>query len=118
MTSRIDGSEFLKLATSRARKALSLHKNQPVALLNLAFCQIFSDLIIGQSSEESIEMLKIALASSMLNKEQEMRGRMMLGKAYQYTFQDSKADEQYRLLLPSVLRLIYPMFRPLMWALK
>ena len=96
LTSRIDGSEFLKCATSTAQKSLSLFPEQPVALLNLAFCQIFSDLIIGQSSEDAIDMLIRALGSDMLTKEQRLRGRLILGKAYQYTFQDDKADEQFR----------------------
>jgi cyclase len=123
LTSRIDGSEYFKCATDKARQSLAIDPSQPLALVSLATCMVFSDLIIGQPSDKAIAMLTQALDSqacnsSQLTGRQTRKARLVLGKAYQYNFQDQLADKYFRLVLPFLLRPIYPMFKPLMWTLK
>lgn len=118
LTSRIDGSEYFKCATAKAQQSLAIDPNQPLALASLALCMVFSDLIIGQPSDKAIAMLTNALSSGELTGRQSRKARIILGKAYQYTFRDQQADKSFRLALPYIVRPLYPLFKPLMWALK
>lgn len=108
---RVDGTEYLGLASRAARRALALDPDQPLALLALGMSEVLGAMVLAQPMAAGIDKLERAVASGQLTAFQRRKAAFFLGKAHQYEFLPDRADDWFRQALPAWVRPAFPLVR-------
>jgi hypothetical protein len=107
----VDATEYIKLATAAAERALAIDPEQPLGLLMLGALEVWSAIVLAQSMDRGLGKLQRALATTGLSAPQRRLGQFFVGKAHQYELRDAESDLALAQLLPGWLRWLYPLVR-------
>lgn len=107
----VDATEYIKLATAAAERALAIDPGQPLGLLMLGALEIWSAIVLAQSMDRGLARLQRALATTSLSRPQRRLGQFFVGKAHQYELRDAESDLALAQVLPGWLRWLYPLVR-------
>jgi cyclase len=107
----VDATEYIKLATAAAERALAIDPEQPLGLLMLGALEIWSAIVLAQSMDRGLAKLERALATTGLNGRQRRMAQFFVGKAHQYELRDAESDVALARALPGWVRWLFPLLR-------
>ncbi len=107
----VDATEYIKLATAAAERALAIDPEQPLGLVMMGALEIWSAIVLAQSMDGGLAKLTRALTLPGLSPAQRRLAQFFVGKAHQYELRDAESDAALRQVLPRGLRWLFPLVR-------
>lgn len=107
---KVDGTEYMVIASRAAKRALEINPTQSLALLSLGMAEILGAMVLAQDMGPGIDKIQRAMEAD-LTAMQRRKGAFFLGKAYQYQFRGDESDDWFKRVLPAWARFAFPLVR-------